>query len=200
MPLSKNLEYQKTSFLSKSNSAFIEKMYLRFIKNDPSLPESWKKYFKSLDEDLVSVAKELEGPTWKINKEKIDINLLKSKKELNQLENNFNNKEDDEKLKRDSIKAIALIRAYRIRGHLIAKLDPLEMMERKYLYELHPNDHGFTKEDYNEKIYLNGYLDRDYATVNEMLVFLKKTYCSTIGVEYMHISDPVEKVWFRERM
>ena len=146
MPLSKNLEYQKTSFLSKSNSAFIEKMYLRFIENDPSLPESWKKYFKSLDEDLVSVAKELEGPTWKINKEKIDINLLKSKKELNQLENNFNNKEDDEKLKKDSIKAIALIRAYRIRGHLIANIDPLGMMDRKYLHELHPADHGFKKE------------------------------------------------------
>ena len=85
MPLSKNLEYQKTSFLSKSNSAFIEKMYLRFIKNDTSLPESWKKYFESLDEDLASVAKEIEGPTWKINKEKIDINLLKSKEELNHL-------------------------------------------------------------------------------------------------------------------
>jgi 2-oxoglutarate dehydrogenase E1 component len=56
------------------------------------------------------------------------------------------------------------------------------------------------KEDYNKKIYLNGYLDRDYATVNEMLLFLKKTYCSTIGVEYMHISDPLEKVWFRERI
>ena len=200
MPLSKNLEYQKTSFLSKSNSAFIEKMYLRFIENDPSLPESWKKYFKSLDEDLVSVAKELEGPTWKINKEKIDINLLKSKKELNQLENNFNNKEDDEKLKRDSIKAIALIRAYRIRGHLIANIDPLGMMDRKYLHELHPADHGFKKEDYSKKIYLHSYMDRGYASINEIISFLKKIYCSSIGVEYMHISDPVEKVWFRERM
>ena len=74
------------------------------------------------------------------------------------------------------------------------------MMERKYLNELHPNDHGFKKEDYNKKIYLNGYLDRDYASVNEMLLFLRKTYCSTIGAEYMHISDPIEKVWLRERM
>ena len=83
---------------------------------------------------------------------------------------------------------------------MIANLDPLGMMERKYLSELHPNDHGFKKEDFNKKIYLNGYLDRNYATINEMLVFLKKTYCSTIGVEYMHISDPIEKKWFRERM
>jgi len=200
MSLSKNLEYQKTSFLSKSNSAFIEKMYLRFIKNDESLPESWKKYFKSLDEDLASVAKEIEGPTWKINKEKIDINLLKSKEELNHLQNNINNKEDDEKLKTDSIKAIALIRAYRIRGHLIANIDPLGMMEREYLHELHPADHGFKKEDYDKKIYLHSYMDRGYASINEIISFLKKIYCSSIGVEYMHISDPVEKVWFRERM
>ena len=74
------------------------------------------------------------------------------------------------------------------------------MMERKYLYELHPADHGFKKEDYNKKIYVGEYMDRKYATINELLLFLRKTYCSTIGVEYMHISDPTEKIWFRERM
>ena len=70
----KNLEYGKTSFLSKSNSSFIEEMYLRFIKKDPTLPESWKDYFKSLGEDLTSVAKEIEGPTWQPNKKEININ------------------------------------------------------------------------------------------------------------------------------
>ncbi|MBO6491815.1 MAG: 2-oxoglutarate dehydrogenase E1 component, partial [Pelagibacteraceae bacterium] len=107
---------------------------------------------------------------------------------------------DYEKEKEQSVKAIALIRAYRIRGHLIANLDPLGLMERKYLDELHPSDHGFKKEDYNHNIYLNGYMDRKYATINEILSFLRSTYCSTIGAEYMHISDPVEKKWFRERM
>ena len=107
---------------------------------------------------------------------------------------------EKEKEKEQSIKAITLIRAYRIRGHLIANLDPLGMMERKYLNELHPSDHGFNKEDYNKKIYLNGFLDREYSTINEILSFLKKTYCSTLGVEYMHLSEPNEKIWFRERM
>jgi len=73
-------------------------------------------------------------------------------------------------------------------------------MERKYLNELHPSNHGFQKEDYNKKIYLREYMDSKYATINEILSFLKKTYCSTIGAEYMHISDPNEKKWFRERM
>ena len=103
------------------------------------------------------------------------------------------------KEKEQSIKAIALIRAYRIRGHLIANLDPLGMMEQEYLHELHPADHGFKKEDYNKKIYLHEYMDRGYATIKELLSFLRKTYCSTIGAEYMHISDPTEKIWFREK-
>ena len=113
---------------------------------------------------------------------------------------NVNYVEDLEYEKEKSVKAIALIRAYRIRGHLISALDPLGMMERKYLEDLHPADHGFKKEDYNKKIYVGEYMDKEYASINELLLFLRKTYCSTIGVEYMHISDPTEKIWFRERM
>jgi len=79
-------------------------------------------------------------------------------------------KDGYEKEKGQSIKATALIRAYRIRGHLMANLDPLRMMERKYLNELDPSNHGFKKEDYNKKIYLREYMDRKYSTINEILV------------------------------
>ncbi len=191
----KNLEYKKTSFLSKSNSSFIEEMYIRYIEKDPSLPVSWENYFKTLNEDLNLITKEIEGPIWKKNKKKITSN----KKKLN-LETDIVNNKDIEKFKAESIKAIALIRAYRIRGHLIANLDPLGIMERKYLHELHPADHGFKKEDYNKKIFLHSYLDKGYASINELIPFLKKIYCSTIGIEFMHISDPVEKIWLSERM
>jgi len=203
MSSSKNLEYGKTSFLSKSNSSFIEEMYLRFIEKDPTLPESWKDYFKSLGEDLTSVAKEIKGPTWQPHIKKISINYKEYKKESEKTVKNLSldiNDQNSEQSKIDTIKAIALIRAYRIRGHLIANLDPLGMMERKYLHELHPADHGFKKEDYSKKIFLHSYLDKGYASVNELITFLKKIYCSTIGIEFMHISDPVEKIWLRERM
>ncbi len=203
MSSSKNLEYGKTSFLSKSNSSFIEEMYLRFIEKDPNLPESWKDYFESLGEDLTSVAKEIEGPTWQPNRKEININKEKYKKEFDKTADSLRadvNDQDSEQSKIYTIKAIALIRAYRIRGHLIANLDPLGMMERKYLHELHPADHGFKKEDYDKKIFLHSYLDKGYASINELISFLKRIYCSTIGAEYMHIADPIEKVWFRERM
>ena len=194
MSSSKNIEFEQTSFLSKSNSAFIEEMYSKYVEKDPTLPESWKKYFETLGEDLNLIAKEIEGPSWKKNRKKINFDKNFSK------DKNLYNNQDVEKEKANTIRAIALIRAYRIRGHLIANLDPLGMMERKYLHELHPSDHGFIKEDYDKKIFLHSYLDKGYSTVNEIISSLKKIYCSTIGVEYMHISDPIEKVWLRNRM
>ena len=181
-----NLNLKKTSFLSKSNSSFIEQMYLRYIDKDPTLPESWRLYFSGLNEDFSSVLKEIDGPSWQ--KKQIKGNL--KNEDLKSLEQQ----------KIDSIKAIALIRSYRIRGHLIANLDPLGMMKREYLHELHPSDHGFKKEDYDREIYLSSYLDSTYSTIRQIMSKLRKVYCSTIGAEYMHISDPEEKIWFRERM
>tara|TARA_Y100001970_G_scaffold101938_1_gene128039 strand:- start:6251 stop:9121 length:2871 start_codon:yes stop_codon:yes gene_type:complete len=195
MSSSKNLDYKKTSFLNKANSAFIEEMYLKYIEKDPNLPLSWKNYFDDLNEDLNSVAREIKGPTWSPKKVIIDQSKILKKSKYAPSYN-----ETLEKEKIDSIKAIALIRAYRIRGHLIANLDPLGLMKREYLNELHPENYGFEKKDYERKIYLNSYMDIGYASINQILSKLKKIYCSTIGVEYMHISDPKEKIWFRERM
>ena len=100
----------------------------------------------------------------------------------------------------ESIKAVSLIRSYRQRGHLIADLDPLEMRESEYLDELHPESYGFKKNDYSKKIYLDGVINRQYSNIKEILVFLKKTYCGKIGYEYMHISNPTERKWLRDRI
>ena len=91
---------------------------------------------------------------------------------------------------RDSINLRLLIRAYRTRGHLVAKLDPLELVTRREHPELKPKTYGFTKSDYERPIYLGGALGLEFGTVRQVLDILKRTYCGTIGVEYMHISDP----------
>ena len=194
MTSSKNIEFKKTSFLNKSNSAFIEEMYIKYIEKDPNLPKSWREYFKDLNDDIESIIKEVEGPSWAQRKK---VNLDKITNELAGQNQNISTSQSSIT---QSIKAIALIRAYRIRGHLIANLDPLGMMERNYIHELHPEDHGFKKEDYGKKIFIGSYLNTTSASINEILQKLRKVYCSNIGVEYMHISDPVEKIWFRERM
>ena len=194
MSSSNNLENKNATFLNKSNSGFIEEMYVKFIEGDPNLPESWRSYFESLDEDLEVISKEIQGPNWNPKKIKINRNNLNYKNNVPP-----ENVNADKKVS-DSIRAITLIRAYRTRGHLIANLDPLGLMKREYLHDLHPKDHGFTANDLNRKIFLDNYMDIGHATIKEITNNLKKIYCSTIGAEFMHITDPAEKVWFRERM
>jgi len=199
-----NIIFEKTSFLQGGNSPFIKELYLKYLSNPKSIPQSWVEFFDGLNEDKEIIKKEILGPSWSPKKNNTLKTIIVEKDVAEDKEIPINgtpvSQENYEKEKEQSVKAIALIRAYRIRGHLNANLDPLGMMERKFLHELHPADHGFKKEDYNKKIYLKEYLDRPYATINEILSFLRKAYCSTIGVEYMHISDPIEKKWFRERM
>ena len=204
MPSSKNLVYKKTSFLSKSNSAFIEQMYLKFINNDNDLPESWREYFLDIGEETDLVIKEINGPTWSPQKKKININEIQkninieeNKPLINKKENNVD-KSDIQKANRDSIRAVSLIRSYRQRGHLISKVDPLEIRESEYLDELHPDSYGFNKEDYQKNIYLDGITNKGYSNIREILSFLKKTYCGPIGYEYMHISNPTERKWIRD--
>ena len=199
-----NIIFEKTSFLQGSNSNFIKELYLKYLNNSKSIPQSWKEFFDGLDEDQEVIKKEILGPSWSPKKNNTLKTIIAEKDVAEDKEIPINgtpvSQENYEKEKEQSVKAIALIRAYRIRGHLIANLDPLGMMERKYLHELHPSDHGFNKEDYDKKIFLHSYMEKGYSTVNEIISNLKRIYCSTIGVEYMHISDPIEKVWFRNRM
>ncbi len=196
MSSSKNLEFKKTGFLNKSNSAFIEQMYLQYINRDPNLPTSWKNYFEEIGEEVDIIVNEINGPSWSPKKNKIS---LKNVKEISK-ENSQVNELEIVKSNANSIKAVAMIRSYRQRGHLIAKLDPLGMMKSEYLDELHPESYGFEKGDYDKKIFLDGIINKQYSSIREILKFLKDKYCGSIGYEYMHISNPTERKWFRDRV
>ena len=205
MSSSKNQELEKTSFLSKSNNAFIEQMYLKFINKDSDLPESWKSYFQEIGEEINIVAKEINGPSWSPSKNKININELNKKNDKefrsSKIQDSLNiNQTNLTKSNSDSIKAVSLIRSYRQRGHLIAKLDPLNLIKSDYLDELHPESYGFKKEEYKKKIYLDGVINKEHSSIREILDFLKRIYCGPIGYEYMHISNPTERKWFRDRV
>ena len=195
MSSSKNLEFKKTAFLNKSNSAFIEEMYLKFVNNDPELPDSWRKYFKEVGDEDDIIVNEINGPSWSPSK-KVSIN----KKENFENQITEQNNDDIIKSNTNSIKAVAMIRSYRQRGHLIAKLDPLGLLKSDYLEELHPESYGFKKEDYQKKIFLDNVTNKQYSNINEILKFLKEKYCGSLGYEYMHISNPTERKWFRDRV
>jgi 2-oxoglutarate dehydrogenase E1 component len=211
-----NIIFQKTSFLSGTNSSYIEKLYAKYVENPASIPDSWRQFFEGLGDQKDNIM-ENQGPSWApsnikyISNGDLDIyekylpkNLNENsiKEKIVEKNKNLSNNErvDVERSTIDSIRAIMMIRAYRIRGHLIADLDPLQLQEKHHHTELNPETYGFKKEDRNRKIFLDKVLGFEYATVNEILEILLKTYCSKIGIEFMHMSDPEEKSWIQERI
>ncbi|MDC2986710.1 2-oxoglutarate dehydrogenase E1 component [Candidatus Pelagibacter bacterium] len=195
-----NTIYKKTSFLAGNNSEFINEFYADYISDPNSLPEGWKSFFDGLSEDEKLIYDNLKGPSWSPEK--------KIKKPLAKITNNEVSGEKSSELNlrsikeasKDSVRAIMLIRAYRIRGHLIANLDPLSIQKKKEHPELKPESYGFKKSDYSRKIFLDGVLGLQYADLNQILKILKKTYSSNIGYEFMHMGDPDEKAWIRNRI
>jgi 2-oxoglutarate dehydrogenase E1 component len=195
-----NITYKKTSFLVGTNSEFINEFYTDYISDPSSLPESWRKFFDGLSDSQKLVYDDIKGPSWSPEKKLEKLKLSKDfKKEFNEKSDEIN-LDLVKQAAKDSVRAIMLIRAYRIRGHLIANLDPLLIQEKKEHLELKPETYGFEKKDYNRKIFLDGVLGLQNADLNQILKILKKTYSSNIGYEFMHMGDPDEKSWIRDRI
>jgi 2-oxoglutarate dehydrogenase E1 component len=100
----------------------------------------------------------------------------------------------------DSIRAMTLIRTYRVRGHLAANLDPLGLVKRELPEELTPEYHGFVGAAQDRPIYLCGALGFDTATVREIVAVLRANYCGVVGLEYMHINDLEERRFLQNHM
>ncbi len=195
-----NTTYKKTSFLSGINSEFINQFYSDYLSDPKSLPEGWIKFFEGLSEDEKLVLNDLNGPSWSPTKKnnRSNISVLEVEKEKEEKEEL--NSSSLKQASQDSVRAIMLIRAYRIRGHLIANLDPLSLQRKDEHPELKPESYGFTEKDFQRKIFLDGVLGLQYANLSQIIKILKKTYCSTIGYEFMHLGDPDEKAWIRNRI
>ena len=150
-----NINYKKTSFLAGSNSEFINEFYADYITDPSSLPESWRKFFDGLSDNEKLIYDDIKGPSWSPEKrlKKIKISKqLELKDEANVANINLDTVKQASK---DSVRAIMLIRAYRIRGHLIANLDPLSIQKKEEHPELKPETYGFERKDYDRKIFLD---------------------------------------------
>ncbi len=195
-----NIVYKKTSFLAGNNSEFIKEFYADYISDPNSLPESWREFFDGLSDDEKLIYQDLNGPSWSPEKKIKKPRSFKEKQDIHDENSTDLNSSSVKQASKDSVRAIMLIRAFRIRGHLIANLDPLEIQKKEEHSELRPESYGFNKSDYNRKIFLDGVLGLQYADLNQILKILKKTYCSNIGYEFMHMGDPDEKAWIRNRI
>ena len=212
-----NEAFLKTSFLYGGNADYIEALQARYEKDPSSVDAEWQVFFAGLSDDPASVEKSAKGASW----EKPNWPLTANGELISALDSNWGAVEKivTDKLKgkaesagsgishsdlqqatRDSVRALMMIRAYRMRGHLHAKLDPLELEAKKDHEELHPSSYGFTEADWDRKIFIDFVLGLEYATIREMLGILRRTYCSTLGWEFMHISTPAEKSWIQARI
>jgi 2-oxoglutarate dehydrogenase E1 component len=212
-----NAAFALTSFLYGGNAAYIEDLYARYETDPASVDAQWQAFFQSLKDDPSSVAKSAKGASWKKpgwpqigNGELVaalDGNWAETERVLGEKIKGKAQKAGIEltsadvlQATRDSIHALMLIRAYRIRGHFHAKLDPLELEPEKNEEELDPRSYGFTEADMDRRIYLDKVLGLEFGTMREIVAILRRTYCQTLGVEFMHISDPQQKAWIQERI
>jgi 2-oxoglutarate dehydrogenase E1 component len=215
---SQNKTLLDTSFLYGGNAAYIESLYADFEADPNSVPAEWQAFFLGLDDAKADVVKNAAGASWR----RPNWPILANGEAVSALDGNWAQIETrvGEKLKkslaaasppqvseadlhqatRDSVRALMMIRAYRMRGHLHADLDPLGLEPRKDHEELHPSSYGFNESDYDRKIFIDHVLGLEFATLREMLSILRRTYCGTIGFEFMHISDPAAKAWIQSRI
>ena len=204
--------FEQTSFLYGGNAQYIEQLYAKYLENPAAVDQHWRSFFAGLEDSEARVAK----PSW----QRADWPVAASGDLVSALDGNWPvvapppakagarpadkppglSPDDVRKATMDSVRALMMIRAYRIRGHLAADLDPLKLKEPAVHPELDAASYGFGDADMDRPIFLDKVLGLEHATMRQIVDILKRTYCGTLGVEFMHISDPEQKGWIQERI
>ena len=214
-----NAAFALTSFLYGGNAKYIDELYARYATDPNAVDAGWCDFFQSLKDDAAQVREVADGPSWRradwpprphdeltaaldgdwgaggtgralgetISRQASARGVDVSAAEVQQAT-------------RDSIRALMLIRAYRMRGHLHARLDPLGLAKRDLDDELKPSAYGFAETDLDRPIFLDNVLGLEFASLRDIVAILDRTYCQTLGVEFMHVSDPAQKAWLQERI
>ncbi len=213
----KNDVLEGTSFLYGGNSAYIEDLYARYQDNPGDVDAGWRDFFARLKDGGADAAGQNSGPSWA----RRDWPPAVNGDLINALDGNWrgagkdvagkigkaaqaNGVELSDAQMRsatiDSIRALMMIRTFRVRGHLEADLDPLQLDNKLPHPELQPETYGFLAQDWDRPIFLDHVLGLEFATINEIYDILHRTYCGKVGVEFMHISHPEEKAWIQRRI
>ena len=212
-PEGSNLEssdLEGSSFLFGANSAFIEQLYQRFLNSPSSVDASWQQFFYELGDEAEAVVAEVRGAPWAprtglenqtdlyaAGGEERDV-MAGARRAPGAM--GAVTPAQVRQATTDSLRALMLIRNFRVRGHLHAKLDPLGLQKTVSHSELDPRSFGFTEADLDRPIYINYVLGLENATLREILDILNRTYCGSIGVEFMHIMGADQKAWIQERI
>ncbi|MDO9588244.1 MAG: 2-oxoglutarate dehydrogenase E1 component, partial [Brevundimonas sp.] len=214
-----NQVFAETSFLYGSNASFIEDLHGKWAADPASVSGEWRAFFDQLRDNAESVRASGAAGSWgrSVTTEPTEATGV--------FDGRWPAPKPDPKkpgapaaapaaspapdaavlaeavraAAHDSIRALMLIRSYRVRGHLQANLDPLGIELPTSNPELTPEFYGFSEADLDRPIYLDGVLGLQTGTIREVLALLKRTYCGTLGIQFMHIAEPEEKNWLQAR-
>jgi 2-oxoglutarate dehydrogenase E1 component len=212
-----NAAFALSSFLQGTNATYIDEIYARYENDPSSVDPEWQEFFRSLKDTPADVLRNAEGPSWARNNwpltprdeltSALDGNWAEVEKAVGtklvakaQARGAEITAADVHQATRDSVRALMLIRAYRMRGHFHARLDPLGIEAPRDREELDPRSYGFTEADFDRKIFLDHVLGLEYGSLREIVAICERTYCQTLGVEFMHISNAAQKAWIQERI
>ncbi|RVT82750.1 2-oxoglutarate dehydrogenase E1 component [Rhodobacteraceae bacterium CCMM004] len=217
---SPNDVFHASSFMQGHNAEYLEHLHARFAQDPGSVDESWQQFFRQLGDAADEAQAEAAGPSWarpdwppQPNDDltaALDGQWPQAPAEGAAVAQKVKAKAAEKGVEiteaavrqavTDSLRALMLIRAYRIRGHLVADLDPLGMRSQTPHPELDPTSYGFTEKDMDRPIFIDNVLGLEVASIREILDIVRRTYCGTFALQYMHISNPEEAAWLKERI
>ena len=191
------------SAFSGANAAYLSDLYARWVANPGSVDASFDDLFSALNDEARAVLTDANGASWaprnyQFGEPEPKPAPAKGAKPAPSASGASAAQVRAASL--DSLRALMLIRAYRVRGHLEAKLDPLGLQVPKSHPELDPATYGFTEADMDRPIFIDHVLGREIATVRDIVGVVRSSYCGPIGVEFMHIQDPEQKAWIQRKI
>ncbi|MBB4266547.1 2-oxoglutarate dehydrogenase E1 component [Roseospira visakhapatnamensis] len=195
----------RTSLLNGANATFLAELYERYLDDPDSVDAGWRTFFEELRDAPEAVRAERQGPSWTRHTSQVigaaDPDAPPPDKGKGKAGDAAALSDDAARARTlDSIRALMMIRAYRVRGHLEANLDPLGLTEPEPHPELDYRSYGFTEADLDREIFIDNVLGLETATLRDINKVVRETYCGHIGVEFMHIQYPDQKAWVQKRV
>jgi 2-oxoglutarate dehydrogenase E1 component len=190
---------QQANFLSGPNAPFIEELYAKYLERPETVDPSWRRFFEELKDEATIALSDIRGASWSPRARSVEIGADLAEEGGEATAVRKARPRDLKRAAQDSLRAMMLIRAYRVRGHLEASLDPLQLKPRERHADLDPRTCS-RRGGHGPGDRIDNIMGFDHATLRQLVHVLRETYCGSIGVEYMHIQDPDQRKWLQMRI
>ena len=192
-----SMEQQRsTSHLSGGNAAYVEDLYEAYLKDPNEVPPEWRDYFDRLPRVETRTASLRDLPHSVLRAQFARISKMRVRTEATRSQDS-----QATEYERKQVRVVQMISAYRQRGHQKATLDPLSLHPRSPVPDLELEFHELSEADLDTVFQVGSlYIGKADASLAEIRAALEKTYCNTIGAEFMHIVNTDERHWIMSRM